>query len=117
MEWCQSHHSSCLPGCSSHPPLSLPSPPPAPHLQVVFSEAIWVGSAEANPEELRLDMPPELLADKVHEGYEYCYGAGRAEGAWRQRSSAVVQQRSKMGSTAPCVAERSCPRDGRHVGA
>jgi hypothetical protein len=63
----------------------------------VFSEAIWVGSAEANPEEMRLDMPPELLADKVHEGYEYCYGAGRPEGGWRRSMGAAVQQLLAMG--------------------
>ena len=32
-------------------------------VQLVFSEAWWVGRKEDNPEEKRLPMPPELQVD------------------------------------------------------
>ena len=35
-------------------------------LQVVFSEAWWVGDKLENPEERRLPMPPELQLTKIH---------------------------------------------------
>lgn len=46
--------SPCLPAC----------------LQIVFSEAWWVGKAEDNPQEKRLPMPPSLT-DKRHEKFEF----------------------------------------------
>ncbi len=49
-------------------------------VQLVFSEAWWVGSKEENPEERRLPMPPELQAEKLHKGYHFSYGAQAKEG-------------------------------------
>mmetsp|Transcript_32670 Transcript_32670/g.83469 ORF Transcript_32670/g.83469 Transcript_32670/m.83469 type:complete len:332 (+) Transcript_32670:124-1119(+) len=50
---------------------------------VVFSEVWWVGSAEENPEERRLDMPAALLERRVHqepaEGPESQDPAGKME--------------------------------------
>eukprot|EP00887_Chlorella_sp_A99_P005088 scaffold25.g5088.t1 len=47
---------------------------------IVFSEAWWVGTREANPKERRLPLPPELAAAKLHEKFEF--GArGGAPGA------------------------------------
>jgi hypothetical protein len=47
-------------------------------LQIVFSEAWWVGTKEDNPQEKRLPLPPELAGPAApHEQYDYDYGAGQ----------------------------------------
>lgn len=75
---------------------------PAPHpflsstgMQLVFSDACWVGTLEENPEEKRLPMPPHLqhpeqakpaaidaadTARLVHTHFDYAYGAGPKPG-------------------------------------
>lgn len=49
-------------------------------LQVVFSDAWWVGKTEDNPNEHKLDMPADMINDKPHEAYDYAYGAGAKDG-------------------------------------
>ncbi len=43
----------------------------------MFSEAVWVGTLEANPSEAPLSFPPELdTAPPLHTTYSYDAGAG-----------------------------------------
>lgn len=49
-------------------------------LQIVFSEAWWIGRKDDNPDENRLDTPPSLL-EKRHTIYTF----GAHEGGWRCR--------------------------------
>jgi hypothetical protein len=45
--------------------------------QIVFSDAVWVGSPEDNPSEAPLPLPKELAGALLHEGSaDYAYGAG-----------------------------------------
>jgi hypothetical protein len=44
-------------------------------MQLVFSEAWWVGRKDENPEEKRLPLPPELSSHTPHQGYHFTYGA------------------------------------------
>jgi hypothetical protein len=47
-------------------------------VQIVFSEAVWVGSPEDNPSEAALPLPKELAGLVQHEGgADYAYGAGK----------------------------------------
>lgn len=51
--------------------------------QIVFSDAVWVGTAEDNPSEAPLPLPKELsgAAAVQHEGApDYAYGAGGEQG-------------------------------------
>lgn len=47
-------------------------------MQIVFSDAWWVGTAEENPQENQLPMPQELNTTTVHKDYDYGYGAAYA---------------------------------------
>lgn len=50
-------------------------------MQVVFSEAVWIGKAEDNPNEKPLPMPASLAAEQVHaQPADYAYGAAAKEG-------------------------------------
>ncbi len=49
-------------------------------MQIVFSEAFWVGLKEENPQENRLPLPQELQNDKIHEKYSFTLGAQAKEG-------------------------------------
>lgn len=51
-----------------------------PSLQIVFSEAWWVGRMEDNPSESRLPMPPELASSQLHDKYDFA-GPGRGADA------------------------------------
>jgi hypothetical protein len=45
--------------------------------QIVFSEAVWVGSPEDKPDETALPLPKELAGVVQHDGSpDYAYGAG-----------------------------------------
>lgn len=37
---------------------------------MVFAESWWIGTAEENPEEKQLPMPPELQMEKLHDEAE-----------------------------------------------
>ena len=50
-----------------HSPVMPDSRPAVVRVQVVFSEAWWVGTKEENPEERRLPMPPEVQGAKLHD--------------------------------------------------
>ena len=54
--------------------IELPS-----HLQIVFSEARWVGSKEENPEEKALPMPPSLTEQR-HEKFDFNASRGDEAG-------------------------------------
>lgn len=36
-------------------------------LQIVFSEAWWIGNKDENPEEVRLEFPKEMNMASLHE--------------------------------------------------
>jgi hypothetical protein len=47
-------------------------------VQIVFSDAVWVGSPEDNPSEAALPLPKELAGVVQHDGSaDYAYGAGK----------------------------------------
>lgn len=54
-------------------------PHPDPPVQVVFSDACWIGTKEDNPEEKRLPLPPAMKETKVHKTYEYVSGQAAGE--------------------------------------
>ena len=58
--------------------------------QIVFPEAIWVGTAEENPEEVALPMPGSLQTQR-HENYVF-RGEAAEEGDVRHATCARPQQ-------------------------
>ena len=40
-------------------------------LQIVFQEAWWIGTTEANPEEKQLPLPDSLIGKMRHEGINF----------------------------------------------
>jgi hypothetical protein len=70
-------------------------------IQIVFSEAWWVGTKEDNPQEQQLPLPPELAGPTApHEQYDYDYGAGQHNPP-KAAAAAGAQEAAGAGPSTP----------------